>query len=81
MELTLEIGPPTPGSNRSKKCAMNLNNNVTEIPEDQLEEYALALDAKVFACRSKAKAKTTKNGTCWLCTVNRSHGKKELDRY
>ena len=36
---------------------MNLNNNETEIPEDQLEEYALKLDAKDFACRSKAKAK------------------------
>ena len=36
---------------------MNLNNNETEIPEEQLEEYALQLDAKDFACRSKAKAK------------------------
>ena len=36
---------------------MNFNNNVTEIPEVQLEEYALKLDAKDFACRSKAKAK------------------------
>ena len=36
---------------------MNLNNNETKIPEDQLEEYALKLDAKDFACRSKAKAK------------------------
>ena len=36
---------------------MNLNNNETEIPEDQLEEYALKLNAKDFACRSKAKAK------------------------
>ena len=35
---------------------MNLNNNETEIPEDQLEEYALKLSAKDFACRSKAKA-------------------------
>ena len=34
-----------------------LNNNETEIPEDQLEEYALKLSAKDFACRSKAKAK------------------------
>ena len=37
---------------------MNLNNNEQEIPEEQLEEYALKLDAKDFACRSKAKAKT-----------------------
>ena len=36
---------------------MNLNNHETEIPEDQLEEYAFKLDAKDFACRSKAKAK------------------------
>ena len=36
---------------------MNLNNNETEIPEEQLEEYALKLNAKDFACRSKAKAK------------------------
>ena len=36
---------------------MNLNNNETEIPEDQLEKYALQLNAKDFACRAKAKAK------------------------
>ena len=36
---------------------MDLNNNDTEIPEEQLEEYALQLDAKDFACRTKAKAK------------------------
>ena len=36
---------------------MNLNNTEQEIPEVQLEEYALKLDAKDFACRSKAKAK------------------------
>ena len=37
---------------------MNLNNNETEIPEVQLEEYALKLDAKDFAGRSKAKAES-----------------------
>ena len=36
---------------------MNLNNNEQEIPEVQLEECVLKLDAKGFACRSKAKAK------------------------
>ena len=36
---------------------MNLNNNETEFPEEQLGEYAFKLDAKDFACRSKAKAK------------------------
>ena len=34
---------------------MNLNNNEQEIPEVQLEEYALKLSAKDFAFRSKAK--------------------------
>ena len=40
-----------------KKFVMNLNNNDTEIPEDQLEEFTLQLNAKDFACRAKAKAK------------------------
>ena len=44
-------------SHGSNKFVMNLNNNETEIPEDQLEEYALKLSANDFACRSKAKAK------------------------
>ena len=43
-------------SHGSNKFVMNLNNDETEIPEDQLEEYALKLTAKDFACRSKAKA-------------------------
>ena len=33
------------------------NNNDTESPEDLLEEQALQLKVKDFACRSKAKAK------------------------
>ena len=44
-------------SHGSNKFVMDLNNNDTEIPEDQLEEHALQLDAKDFVCRSKAKAK------------------------
>ena len=44
-------------SHGSNKFVMNLNHNEQEIPEVQLEEYALKLDAKDFACRSKAKAK------------------------
>ena len=44
-------------SHGSNKFVMNLNNNETEIPQDQLEEYALKLSAKDFACRSKAPAK------------------------
>ena len=41
---------------------MSLNNNEIEIPEDRLEEYALKLNAKDFACRSKAKAKPPRRG-------------------
>ena len=44
-------------SHGSNKFVMNLNNNEQEIPEVQLEEYALKLDAKDFASRSKAEAK------------------------
>ena len=44
-------------SHGSNKFVMNLKNNEQEIPEVQLAEYALKLDAKAFACRSKAKAK------------------------
>ena len=51
-------------SHGSCKFVMNLNNNETEIPEDQLEEQASQLKVKDFACRSKAKSKTTKKGTC-----------------
>ena len=43
-------------SHGSNKLVTNLNNE-QEIPEVQLEEYALKWDAKEFASRSKAKAK------------------------
>ena len=39
------------------KFVIDLNNDDTEIPDDQYEAHALQLDAKDFACRSKAKAK------------------------
>ena len=38
------------------------NNNNTQSPEDQLEEYALQLVVKDFAYRSKAKAKPQRKG-------------------
>ena len=44
-------------SRGSNKFVMDSNNNEQEIPEVQHEEYASKLDAKDFACRSKAKAK------------------------
>ena len=39
------------------KFVIESNNNDTEIPSDLLEEQALQLKVKDFACRSKAKAK------------------------
>ena len=45
-------------SHGSNKFVMDWNNNEQEIPEIQLEECALKLDAKDFASRSKAPAKT-----------------------
>ena len=44
-------------SHGSNKFVMDLKNNGTEVPEDQLEEQALKLNAKDFACRSNAKVK------------------------
>ena len=44
-------------SHGSNKFVMDLNNNDTEIPEDQLDDQALQLDAQDFVNRSKAKAK------------------------
>ena len=41
----------------SNKFVMDSNNSDTEVPEVKPEEQALQLDVKVFACRSKAKAK------------------------
>ena len=47
-------------SHGSNKIVMDLNNNDTEIPEDQLEDEALQLDAGPI----KGKSKTTKKRTC-----------------
>ena len=44
-------------SHGSNKFVMDSNNNDTEVPEDQLEEQALQLDAKDFASQPEAKAK------------------------
>ena len=44
-------------SHGSDKLVTNLNSSEQEIPEVQLKEYALKLDASDFACRSKAKTK------------------------
>ena len=64
VESRLEFGPLSGDnthswvliSHGSNRFVMDSNNNDTEVPEDQLEEQALQLDVKDFACRSKAKA-------------------------
>ena len=68
-------------SHGSNKFVMNLNNNETKIPEDQLEEHALKLSTKDFACRSKAKAKSQRRELVDSSPRIVSHWKKELDRY
>ena len=45
------------------------NNNDTEVPEDQLEEQALHLNAEEICEPTKSK-KTTKKRTCLLFTKN-----------
>ena len=51
-------------SHGSNKFVMNLNNNETEIPEDQLEEYALKTGCERFCMPIKGKSKTAEKGTC-----------------
>ena len=64
------------GSNR---FVMNLNNNETKIPEVQLEEYALKLDAKDFCMPIKGKNRTTEKRTCRLFTKNSFYWEADLD--
>ena len=68
-------------SHGSNKFVMNLNKNATKIPEDQLEEYALKLDAKDFACRAKAKTKPHRIEPAGSSPRTVPIGKKELDRH
>ena len=65
-------------SHGSNKFVMNLNNNETEIPEDQLEEYALKLSAKKFCMPIEGTSKITKR-ICWLFTETILHWEEELD--
>ena len=59
-------------SHGSNKLVTDLNTNETKIPEVQLEEYALKLDAKDFACRSKEKR------SCRLFPKNSSYWEENL---
>ena len=63
-----------------KKKVMDLKNNDTEIPEDQLENQVSQLDAKDFVSRSKAKAKPQKREPAgYLFTKDHSDEQKDLD--
>ena len=55
-------------SHGSNKFVTILNNNEQEISEVQLEKYALKLNARDFACRSKAKAKPQRREPAGLST-------------
>ena len=66
-----------PGQNFSR--IKQVCDEFEEIPEVQLEEYALKLDAKDFASRSKAKAKPQRH-ICQLIHKNFSYWRKNLDR-
>ena len=66
-------------SDGSNKFVMDLRNNDTEIPEDQLENQALQLDAKDFVSQAKAKAKPQRREPTGSSSKNHSNGKKELD--
>ena len=61
------------------KFVMNLNNNDTEVPEDQPEEQALQLNVKDFACRSRAKAKPQKRETSELPSTIPTNERKCID--
>ena len=63
-------------SHESNKFVMNLNNNEQEIPEVQLGEYALKLDAKDFASRSKAKAKPQRRDSASSSTRTIPNGER-----
>ena len=63
-------------TNGSNKFVMKLNNNEQEIPEVQLEEYALKLDAKDFASRSKAKTKPQRRELAGPLTRKIPEGKR-----
>ena len=58
------------------KLVTNLNNNEQESSEVQFEEYALKLDAKDFACRSKTEAKPQRREPAGSSTRTISIGKE-----
>ena len=60
-------------SHGSNKFVMDLNNNNTEDPEDQLEDQALQLDAKDFVSQAKAKAKPQRKELTGFFVIHRKY--------
>ena len=60
----------------TNKFVMNLNNNETEIPEDQLEEYDLKIECKRFCMPIEGSRKTTKKNLPALSRVQFLLGKE-----
>ena len=65
-------------SHESNRFVMNLNNNEQEIPEVQLEEYALKTGCGRFCMPIKGQTKTTKKRTCRLFPKNSSYWEENL---
>ena len=57
-------------SHVASNFVMFLNNNETEIPEDQFEVYVVKLDAKDFCMPIKGQSKTTVTRICRLFNMN-----------
>ena len=66
-------------SHGSNKFVMDSNNNDTEVPEDQPEEQALQSIVKVFAARSKAKAKPQRRETVDVPSIIPMNERKWID--
>ena len=66
-------------SHVANNFVMFLNNNETEIPEDQFEVYVVKLDAKDFCMPIKGQSKTTVTRICRLFTMNSSYWSEILD--
>ena len=66
-------------SHGSNKFVMNLNNNEQDIPEVQLEEYALKTGCEGFCMPIQGQSNARKKRTCRLFPKNNSHREKNLD--
>ena len=66
-------------SHGSNKFEMDSNNNDTEVPEDQLEDQALHLNAEEFVSQPKTKSKSQRKEPADSFIKNHSDEQKKLD--